>query len=99
MNLDVENNFFRRVMLVMGPALAGLVAWSLFLAGHSPEICWTAAITVLCAAWWVTEAIPIPATSLIPMALLPLTPLVTAPAAAAGLPEEEDDVVDGAVHN
>ena len=28
---------------------------------------------MLCAAWWVTEAIPIPATSLIPMALLPLT--------------------------
>ena len=70
MNLDVENNFFRRVMLVVGPALAGLVAWSLFLAGHPSEICWTAAITVLCAAWWVTEAIPIPATSLIPMALL-----------------------------
>ena len=60
-------------MLVVGPVLAGLVAWSLFLAGHSSEICWTAAITVLCAAWWVTEAIPIPATSLIPMALLPLT--------------------------
>ena len=73
MNLDVENNPFRRVMIVVGPVLAGLVAWSLFLAGHSSEICWTAAITVLCAAWWVTEAIPIPATSLIPMALLPLT--------------------------
>jgi len=72
-NLDVENNPFRRLMIVMGPVLAGLVAWSLFLAGHSSEICWTAAITVLCAAWWVTEAIPIPATSLIPMALLPLT--------------------------
>jgi sodium-dependent dicarboxylate transporter 2/3/5 len=72
-NLDVQDNLLRRVMLVVGPVLAGLVAWSLFLAGHPSEICWTAAITVLCAAWWVTEAIPIPATSLIPMALLPLT--------------------------
>ena len=31
------------------------------------------------------------------MALLPLTPLVTA--ASAGLAEEEDDVVDGAVQS
>ena len=31
------------------------------------------------------------------LALLPLTPLVTA--GAAGLAEEEDDVVDGAVHS
>jgi sodium-dependent dicarboxylate transporter 2/3/5 len=29
-------------------------------------------VTVLCAVWWVTEAIPIPATSLIPFAVFPL---------------------------
>ncbi len=32
----------------------------------------TAAVTTLCAVWWVTLAIPIPATSLIPFAVLPL---------------------------
>lgn len=32
----------------------------------------TAAVTLLVATWWVTEAIPIPATSLLPLALFPL---------------------------
>ncbi|MFL0810296.1 MAG: SLC13 family permease [Agarilytica sp.] len=36
-----------------------------------------AAITTLCACWWVLEAIPIPATSLIPLALLPLFGILT----------------------
>src|SRR5690606_37699771 len=31
-----------------------------------------AGITVLCAVWWIFEPIPIPATSLLPLALLPL---------------------------
>ncbi len=33
----------------------------------------TLGITLLCAFWWVTEPIPIPATSLLPLALFPLT--------------------------
>lgn len=33
---------------------------------------WTAAITGLCAAWWVLEPLPIPVTSLIPFATFPL---------------------------
>ncbi|MEO0964623.1 MAG: SLC13 family permease [Planctomycetota bacterium] len=32
----------------------------------------TAAVTVLCAAWWCTEAIPIPVTSLVPFVAFPL---------------------------
>jgi sodium-dependent dicarboxylate transporter 2/3/5 len=40
--------------------------------GLSHEICITAAITSWVAAWWITEPIPIPATSLIPLALFPL---------------------------
>ena len=35
-------------------------------------VCWTAAITCLCAIWWIFEPIPIPATSIIPFALFPL---------------------------
>lgn len=37
----------------------------------------TLAITVLCVIWWVFEPIPIPATSLLPLALLPLTGVLT----------------------
>lgn len=38
---------------------------------------WTAAVTTLCAVWWLTEAIALPATSLIPLALLPLLGVLT----------------------
>jgi solute carrier family 13 (sodium-dependent dicarboxylate transporter), member 2/3/5 len=41
-------------------------------AGLGGAAVWTAAITALCAAWWVLEPIPIPATSIIPFAAFPL---------------------------
>ena len=44
---------------------------ALWWAGLPAPQCWTAAITSLCAVWWITEPIPIPATSMIPFALLP----------------------------
>ncbi|WP_432798784.1 SLC13 family permease [Poriferisphaera sp. WC338] len=34
--------------------------------------CITFAVTVLCAIWWVSEAVPIPVTSLVPFALFPI---------------------------
>lgn len=37
----------------------------------------TAAVTAWCAAWWLTEPVPIPVTSLLPMALLPLAGALT----------------------
>lgn len=73
MQLDVEITPLRRWMLLVGPLLAAAAGFGLCLGGHDGPVCWTAGITVLCAAWWVTEALPIPATSLIPLALLPLT--------------------------
>ena len=60
-------------MLFVGPLLAAMVGIALHFAGQPAPICWMASITTLCAVWWVTEPIPIPATSLIPLALLPLT--------------------------
>jgi len=39
--------------------------------GH-PEITRMAAVALLMAGWWITEAIPIPATALLPVALFPL---------------------------
>ena len=48
-------------------------------------IAMTAAITLLTATWWVTETIPIPATSLIPFFSFPLTNVLTHKEAAAGL--------------
>ena len=48
-------------------------------------IAMTAAITLLTATWWITETIPIPATSLIPFFAFPLANVLTHKEAAAGL--------------
>ncbi len=42
---------------------------------HAPAL--TAAVTLLCAIWWVFEPIPIPFTSLIPLAAFPLFGILT----------------------
>lgn len=61
-----------RVGLVIGLALF-VGALLLPAPGGMPEPAWrTAAIAMLMATWWVTEAIPIPATALLPLALFPL---------------------------
>lgn len=58
--------------LWLGPLAAAVVFWPLVSTGATSAIAWTAGITTLCAVWWVFEPIPIPATSLIPLALFPL---------------------------
>jgi len=60
----------KKVMLFAGP-LAALAA-GLLMRDAGPAVAWTVAVTTLCAAWWITEAVPIPVTALIPIALLPL---------------------------
>ena len=59
-------------MLIICPVAAFVVGAVLYAAGFPSEICITVAITIWVAAWWITEAISIPATSLIPLALFPL---------------------------
>ncbi len=58
--------------LFLGPLLS-LVTWLSLSPFLEPKAIWTAAITALCAVWWLTEPIPIPATSLLPFVLFPLT--------------------------
>jgi len=57
---------------LLGPALACLTYLLLQLSGWDHLACYTGAISALCATWWIFEPVPIPATSLIPIALLPL---------------------------
>lgn len=45
--------------------------------GFSADAATALAVTVLCVVWWVFEPIPIPATSLVPLAVLPLLGVVT----------------------
>ena len=59
----------------LGSALA--LGLGLAAAGQPPEICWTAGVTLLCAVWWITEALPIPVTALVPFAIFPLVGVLT----------------------
>jgi sodium-dependent dicarboxylate transporter 2/3/5 len=58
--------------LAAGPLLATALGIGLWTAGYPAAIGWTASITLLTACWWILEPIPIPATSLIPIAVLPM---------------------------
>ena len=51
--------------------------------GYLPTI--TACITLITAWWWATEALPVPATSLVPFAAFPLFGVLTHRESAAGL--------------
>ncbi|MEE8058048.1 MAG: SLC13 family permease [Pseudomonadales bacterium] len=64
---------FRAWLLIAGPLIAFAVYFVSGQYGLSPAAAMTAAITVLCVLWWVFEPIPIPVTSLIPLALLQIT--------------------------
>lgn len=73
----------RTIGLVAGIAV---FAGMLFMdppAGMPPKAWITAAVGILMAVWWVLEAIPIPATSLIPLLLFPLLGVKSMNAAAA----------------
>jgi solute carrier family 13 (sodium-dependent dicarboxylate transporter), member 2/3/5 len=67
--------------------IAGLVlaamAFAVMARGGMPlPQCWTAAVTVLCAVWWIFESIPLAATALVPLAVFPLSGVLTEKQAA-----------------
>ncbi len=64
-------------ILIVCPVLFTAIGLLLFWAGFSSAIAWTAGITLLVAAWWITEPISIPATSLIPLAVFPVVGVLT----------------------
>jgi len=72
--MTVSKNF---IGLTLGPLLAAVAFFTLQGFGWQATACWTAAITVICAVWWIFEPIPIPATSLIPLATLPIIGVLT----------------------
>ncbi|ALS76115.1 anion transporter [Planococcus rifietoensis] len=59
--------------LILGPLLFILTMLFLNPEGLTPEAKAILASTIWIATWWITEAIPIPATSLLPIVLFPLT--------------------------
>jgi sodium-dependent dicarboxylate transporter 2/3/5 len=72
MHNNPENSTVRLAALLIAP----LISLSLILFGdfapENPKITYTLAIAVLMAIWWVTEAIPLAVTALLPVFLFPL---------------------------
>ena len=58
--------------LLFGPLLFLLMLLMPLPSGMSPEAARVAAVAALMAVWWLSEAIPVPATALLPIALFPL---------------------------
>ena len=65
--------------------LSGLTFCLLSVFDQSWLIAWTAGVTVLTAGLWMTEALPIPVTSLIPFVALPLGGVISHKTAASAL--------------
>ena len=75
----------RQHFLGIGPLLAFCSYWLLLHLGLDDKAAIASGITLLTVIWWVTEALPIPATSLVPFALLPLFGIVDHKAVASSL--------------
>jgi sodium-dependent dicarboxylate transporter 2/3/5 len=67
-----STNGFKKLFLILVPVLCGLFMILVDLKPGHPEITATAAVALLMAAWWITEAIPLAVTALIPLVLFPL---------------------------
>ena len=67
----------RNWALWLGPVLATSAAVACHGAGYSGDMATVAFVAVLCVLWWVFEPIPIPVTSLLPLAVLPLQGVLT----------------------
>jgi sodium-dependent dicarboxylate transporter 2/3/5 len=72
-----------RIGLLLGPAACLLILLSPAPGALSLMGWRTAAVTAFMAIWWITEAVPIPVTALLPLALFPLLGVLDMGAAAA----------------
>lgn len=68
-----RSNNARKIGLFLGPLLFFITLFFFKPEGLSAEGTAIAASTIWIAVWWITEAVPIPVTSLLPLVLFPLT--------------------------
>jgi solute carrier family 13 (sodium-dependent dicarboxylate transporter), member 2/3/5 len=69
--------FRKLTQLLAGPLIFLIILLSSPPPGMPPEAWNTLAVTIWVAIWWITEAVPIPVTSLLPLVLFPLTGVMT----------------------
>ena len=70
--MDDAGSRKQRIGLWLAPALALATLLFVELDPADPRPTRMAAVAILMALWWITEAIPIPATALLPVGLFPL---------------------------
>ncbi len=63
--------------LWLGPLLGAATAAASLSYGHSADLATVGFVAVVCVVWWVFEPVPIPVTSLLPLAILPLMEVLT----------------------
>jgi|TARA_Y100001934_G_scaffold59701_1_gene73940 sodium-dependent dicarboxylate transporter 2/3/5 len=78
--MKIKNN-----VILFSAVVSTLLWWLLDANGHSSELSLTAALTVLIAILWVTEALPIPVTSLIPFVAFPMAGVIDYKEASSAL--------------
>ena len=75
--IEAVNLSVKTWALLAGPVLAVIMASGMAVSGVNTESCIVAAVAIVCVIWWVFEPIPIPVTSLLPLALMPLMGVLT----------------------
>ncbi|MEC8375566.1 MAG: SLC13 family permease, partial [Pseudomonadota bacterium] len=75
----------KNLIILLALIVSVLSGAGLWFAGQPSDIFLTAAITLFVAVLWVTEALPIPATSMLPFALFPLFGVLSHSQAASSL--------------
>ncbi len=83
MTENKPNKINRLVFLWLGPLVMLLTCLIDPPSGMSVAAWRTAGLTVWLATWWVSEVVPIPATSLLPLVVVPLADIASIKAAAA----------------
>lgn len=73
----------RAISLWLAPLIAVLLSLLCYSVGLNKPSAMVTGVAILCALWWVFEPIPIPVTSLIPIAVLPILGILTPAQVAA----------------
>jgi len=63
--------------LWIGPLVAVTAASGLLASGQSTDLAIVVGVALLCIVWWISESVPIPITSLLPLAVLPMFGILT----------------------
>ncbi len=71
------------IFLALGPVLGGLVYFLMPVNPDQPLVAFTAGVAVWMGVWWLTEAVPLPVTSLLPLVFFPLLGVMKSKAVAS----------------